>query len=193
MIEHIPEMIDAGIYSFKVEGRMKTALYVAAAARAYRQAIDDYLTSEELYRSRMAYYKEEIEACTFRQFTTGFYFEKPTHETQIYDSNTYVKNYTYLGTVEAVADTEEPEKARIVFSQKNKFSVGDTISVMLFDGRNLNCRVISIQDEEQTEMPSAPHPKQKLFVQLAGVDDPEEHPAQYIQPGMIIRTKHCEV
>ncbi len=192
MIEHIPEMIDAGIYSFKVEGRMKTALYVAAAARAYRQAIDDYLTSEELYRSRMAYYKEEIEACTFRQFTTGFYFEKPTHETQIYDSNTYVKNYTYLGTVEAVTDAEEPEKARIVFSQKNKFSVGDTISVMLFCGRNRNCRVISIQDEEQTEMPSAPHPKQKLFVQLADVDSPEEHPAQYIQPGMIIRTKHCE-
>lgn len=181
MIEYIPEMIDAGIYSFKVEGRMKTALYVAAAARTYRQAIDDYLQSEELYRSRMAYYKEEIEACTFRQFTTGFYFGKPTHDAQIYDNNTYVKNFIYLGTISEIS-----EDGRLIFYQKNKFSVGDEISVMLYRDGNLTCRVTSILDEEGHEMPSAPHPKQKLLVRV------ETDRQNEIKPGMIIRTKHCE-
>ena len=76
MIEHIPDMIDAGINSFKVEGRMKTALYVAVVTRTYREAIDDYYTSKELYESKMEHYREEIAACTFRQFTTGFYYGK---------------------------------------------------------------------------------------------------------------------
>lgn len=75
MIEHIPEMIDAGIDSFKIEGRMKTALYVATVARTYRKAIDDYMESPELYRSNMEYYKSEIAKCTYRQFTTGFILE----------------------------------------------------------------------------------------------------------------------
>ncbi|MBQ2237969.1 MAG: U32 family peptidase, partial [Lachnospiraceae bacterium] len=97
MIEYIPEIIDAGIDSLKIEGRMKTALYVATVARTYRKAIDDFFVSEECYRSNMEYYKEEISKCTYRQFTTGFYFQKPDENTQIYDSNTYVKEYTYIG------------------------------------------------------------------------------------------------
>ena len=79
---------------------MKTALYVATVARTYRKAIDDFFVSEECYRSNMEYYKEEISKCTYRQFTTGFYFQKPDENTQIYDSNTYVKEYTYIGMVE---------------------------------------------------------------------------------------------
>ena len=77
MIEHIPEMIDAGIDSFKIEGRMKTALYVATVARTYRRAIDDYLESPELYQKNMPWYLDQISNCTYRQFTTGFYFGKP--------------------------------------------------------------------------------------------------------------------
>jgi U32 family peptidase len=77
MIEYIPEVVAAGINSLKIEGRMKTALYVATVARTYRKAIDDYFTSEELYRSNMEWYKSEIAKCTYRQFTTGFYFGKP--------------------------------------------------------------------------------------------------------------------
>lgn len=90
MIEHIPEMIRAGINSFKIEGRMKTALYVATVARTYRKAIDDYLESEEKYLANMDWYKSEISKCTYRQFTTGFYFGKPDENTQIYDNNTYI-------------------------------------------------------------------------------------------------------
>ena len=99
MIEHIPEMIEAGIDSFKIEGRMKTALYVATVARTYRKAIDDYLESEEKYRANMDWYRAEIAKCTYRQFTTGFYFGKPDETTQIYDNNTYVNEYIYLGIV----------------------------------------------------------------------------------------------
>ena len=83
MIEHIPELIDAGIDSFKIEGRMKTALYVATVARTYRKAIDDYLESPELYKKNMDWYKEQISNCTYRQFTTGFFFGKPDETTQI--------------------------------------------------------------------------------------------------------------
>ena len=100
MIEHIPELVDAGIDSLKIEGRMKTALYVAAVARTYRRAIDDYFEAEEKYRGNMEWYRAEIAKCTYRQFTTGFYFGKPDESAQIYDASTYVSEYTYLGIVE---------------------------------------------------------------------------------------------
>lgn len=181
MIHYIPEMIDAGIDSFKVEGRMKTALYVAAVTRTYRQAIDDYYKSEELYKSRQDYYDEEISACTYRQFTTGFYFGKPDTDSQIYDSNTYVRNYTYLGLIENITDD-----GFIVIHQKNKFLVGDEICVMLFDGTNKIAKVSGIFDEKMMPMESAPHPKQLLYIKLDN-DNIED-----IKPGMIMRSKHCE-
>ena len=166
MIEHVPELIDAGIDSFKIEGRMKTALYVATVARTYRKAIDDYLKDPKLYEANMEWYKEEIGKCTYREFTTGFYFGKPGSDAQIYNSNTYVKNYTYLGTVE-----EADGKGRCRIEQKNKFSVGETIEIMKPDGRNLEVVVKSICDEDGNEQESAPHPKQILWVDLgADVD-----------------------
>lgn len=161
MVEYIPEMMEAGIDSFKIEGRMKTALYVATVARTYRKAIDDYKISPELYRSNMDYYREEISKCTYRQFTTGFYFGKTTEESQIYDSNTYIREYTYLGMVEQT-DTQ----GRIVLEQRNKFAVGETIEAMLFDGRNQELVVQEIRDDEGNIMESAPHPKQRLHVDL---------------------------
>ena len=161
MIEYIPEMMDAGIDSFKIEGRMKTALYVATVARTYRKAIDDYNKDPELYKANMDWYRSEIGKCTYREFTTGFYFGKPDETTQIYDNNTYVKNYTYLGTVEAV---DERGFARI--EQKNKFTVGETIEVMKPDGRNLEVTVKGIWNEDGEAQESAPHSRQILFVEL---------------------------
>lgn len=161
MIEHIPEMIESGIDSFKIEGRMKTALYVATVARTYRRAIDDYQKDPALYRANMEWYRAEIGKCTYREFTTGFYFGKPDASAQIYDNSTYVKNYIYLGTVEEV---KEGGICRI--RQKNKFSVGETIEVMKPDGRNLDVTVKSITSEEGESLMSAPHPKQVLYVEL---------------------------
>lgn len=161
MIEHIPELIEAGIDSFKIEGRMKTALYVATVARTYRKAIDDYLTSPEKYKENMDWYLEQISNCTYRQFTTGFFFGKPSEESQIYDNNTYIKEYTYLGIV---GDCNEEGLYRI--EQRNKFSVGEQIEVMKPDGRNIPVTVKRIVDEDGNEMESAPHPKQVLYIDL---------------------------
>ena len=149
------------IFNSKIEGRMKTALYVATVARTYRKAIDDYKKDPALYRKNMEWYKEEIGKCTYREFTTGFYFGKPTTDSQIYDSNTYVKNYTYLGTVEEV---REDGCCRI--EQKNKFSVGEQSEIMKPDGRNVLVTVKGITDEDGNAMESAPHPKQVLWVDL---------------------------
>ena len=161
MIEHIPEMLDAGIDSFKIEGRMKTALYVATVARTYGLAIDEYLKDPELYRSRIPFYKSEISKCTYRQYTTGFFFGKPDENTQIYDTNTYVKEYTYLGVV-----GETNSSGLYGIEQRNKFSVGEEIEVMKPDGDNITVTVKRITDESGKDMESAPHPKQKLFVDL---------------------------
>lgn len=162
MIEHIPEMIDAGIDSFKIEGRMKTALYVATVARTYRKAVDDYLEDPEIYRKNMPWYLDQISNCTYRQFTTGFYFGKPADESQIYDSNTYVKEYTYLGII------GEAEDGVYRIEQRNKFSVGEKIEIMKPDGRNMEVTVGQILNEDGNEQESAPHPKQVLYVRLEG-------------------------
>lgn len=177
MIEHVPEMIEAGIDSFKIEGRMKTALYVATVARTYRKAIDDYRTSEELYSENLPYYKEEIGKCTYRQFTTGFYFGKTDSDSQVYDNNEYVKDYTYIGTVEEI-----DEEGRACFIQRNKFCVGEVIEAMLFDGTNKQITVQSIWNEDMQQVESAPHPKEKLRVDFGEV----------LEKGIVLRRKTVE-
>lgn len=161
MIEHIPDLIDAGIDSLKIEGRMKTALYVATVARTYRKALDDYAESPEKYARNMPWYLDQISNCTYRQFTTGFFYGKPDETTQIYDSNTYVKEYTYLGIV-----GEPNEQGYYRIEQRNKFSVGEMIEVMKPDGRNVEVTVRAIYDENGESMESAPHPKQVLYIDL---------------------------
>ena len=165
MIEHLPELTEAGIDSLKVEGRMKTALYVAAVARTYRRAIDDCFASEEVYRSNMDWYKAEIAKCTYRQFTTGFYFGKPNEDTQIYDNSTYVNEYVYLGSV------EEKKAGLAKIEQKNKFSIGDMIEIMKPDGRNIETVVEAMYDEEGNPVESCPHSKQKIWLKLSRETD----------------------
>ena len=169
MIEHIPAMIDAGIDSFKIEGRMKTALYVATVARTYRKAIDDYFESEEKYRANMEWYLAEISKCTYRQFTTGFYFGKTDENTQIYDNNTYVNEYIYLGIVGELVQTAEQTCARI--EQRNKFSVGDEIEIMKPDGTNISVTVLAMYDERGRNVDSCPHSKQVIDVCLSAVPE----------------------
>lgn len=161
MIEHIPDLVDAGIDSFKIEGRMKTALYVATVARTYRKAIDDFFESSEKYQANMPWYLDQISNCTYRQFTTGFFYGKPSEEAQIYDSNTYVKEYTYLGIV-----GEQNEEGLYCIEQRNKFSVGEEIEVMKPNGENITVTVKAIKDEKGADMESAPHPQQILFIDL---------------------------
>ena len=157
MIEHMDDVLTSGIDSLKIEGRMKTALYVATVARTYRKAINDYLEDPAKYQANMSWYQEQIAGCTYRKFTTGFFYGKPSEEAQIYDNNTYEKGYTYLGFAEAV-----DERGLVQITQRNKFLVGETIEIMKPDGTN---------DEEGNSVESAPHPQQKLFVDLGGGAD----------------------
>ncbi len=163
MIEHIPDLIGAGIDSLKVEGRMKTALYVATVARTYRKALDDYQADPARYESNMDWYREQIAGCTYRRFTTGFFYGRPDSDSQIYDSNTYLKDYTYLGIVGEVC----PD-GRYRLEQRNKFSVGEQIEIMKPDGQNIAVTVEHIQDSDGIFQESAPHPKQVLLVSLSG-------------------------
>ena len=174
MIEHIPDMIDAGIDSFKIEGRMKAALYVAVVARTYRHAIDDYLKDPELYRAHMDWYKAEIEKCTMRPFTTGFFYGKPDTDAQIYDNNTYIQDYIYLGMCGDIR-----EDGSFFLEQKNKFSVGEKVELLMADGTNLEADVLSITDDQGNPQESAPHARQHLFVKLSEVPE----------TGVIIRKK----
>lgn len=177
MVEHIPELIAAGVDSFKIEGRMKTALYVAAVTRTYRKAIDDFKISPERYQENMDYYREEIAKCTYRQFTTGFYYGKTDEHSQIYHANTYVKEYTYIGIVQ---DIDENGWCKIY--QKNKFSVGENIEVMLPGGENLVLEVLALKDGDGNLVESAPHPKQEIWIDLG----------QTLEKGYLLRKKEPE-
>jgi putative protease len=160
MIEYIPELTKAGINSFKVEGRMKTALYVATVARTYRRAIDEFFENPELYEANKAGYMEEIRKGVNRQFTTGFFFGKPTHEDQIYDHNTYEKAYTYLGTIAGEKD------GLYELEQKNKFSVGEEVEVIRPNGDTIKTVVKRITDKEGADMDNCPHPQQIILIDL---------------------------
>ena len=177
MIEHIPELIQAGVDSFKIEGRMKTALYVAAVTRTYRKAIDDYLESPELYRKNMDYYRSEIAKCTYRRFTTGFYFDKPDEEAQIYDASTYLKEYTYIGIIQKTDD-----KGMCQIFQRNKFSVGEEIEIMDPEGGNLILPVLAmetLENGQRVPVDSAPHPRQEIWIDFG----------QPLETGWLLRRK----
>ena len=145
---------------------MKAALYVATVARTYRKAIDDYLESEETYLNNMEWYKKEIGKCTYRQFTTGFYFGKPGRESQIYDSSTYQSEAVYLGMIE-----KTDERGYAYLEQKNKFHVGDSIEIMKPDGRNITVFVEEMLDEEGDSIESCPHAKQKFSVRISDTQE----------------------
>ena len=186
MVDHVPELLEAGIDSLKVEGRMKTALYVATIARAYRRAIDDCLSSKEIYHANLDWYLAEVSKCTNRRYTTGFYFGRPDGNTQIYDSSTYVNEYIYLGIVEevwasetppwhqaadvvnAATDTEaEPSYSMVRIEQRNKFSVGDTIEVMHPDGQDEAAEVLALYDGNGIPVESCPHARQVIWLELS--------------------------
>lgn len=163
MIEYIPELTVAGIDSFKIEGRMKTALYVAAVARTYRRAIDDFFECEEKYRQNMDWYRAEIAKCTYRQFSTGFYFGKPDENNQIYDNSTYVNEYIYLGWVQEVM----PGRGLARIEQRNKFRVGDVIEVMKPGGDNVEVTVEAMYNGELQPVDSCPHARERIWLKLS--------------------------
>ena len=162
MISHVPELIAAGIDSFKVEGRMKHALYVATVTRAYRRAIDAVSESLDKYLQILPSLEEEIRACEGRELTTGFYFDHPGADSMSYDGGDVPESSIYLGTIERIGDDGYAE-----FTQKNKFLVGDTITIMKPNGDNIRAEVTAMQDEAGVSIESCPHPSRTVRILLS--------------------------
>ncbi len=161
MVEYLPELQDAGVESIKIEGRMKTPLYVAMVTKIYREALDDLKHSRELYESKKAYYKEMLSQVSHRSYTTGFYLQQPGPDEQVYDSADYVKHIDFVGKVLTVAENE-----LAVVEQRGKFSVGDELYLMPKNGKMISVKIDQILDENGNSQESAPHAQQKLLLNL---------------------------
>ncbi len=162
MITHIPELIENGIMSFKIEGRMKTPFYVGTVVKAYREAIDDYMADPALYESKKEYYLEEVSKASHRDYTTAFYFGKPDGNQQVYTNNSYIRDYDFIGMV--MEDSDKDGYA--VVMQRNKFEVGETIEVMAQKGSSWAMTVEKMFNDEGEEVLSAPHPQQILRIKF---------------------------
>ncbi len=180
MIEHIPDLIEAGVSSLKIEGRMKSAYYVATVVRAYRMAIDSYYKDPENWQFD-PYWLEEIEKTSHRRFTTGFYYEDKEEYTQEYTTSKYIREYSFIGLIEA----PNYEQGCWKIEQRNKFSVGDEVEIISPGSKHtIYSKVSKIVDCATGELRAdAPHPQERLIVKFAGIQEIE------LAPGSIIRKK----
>ena len=157
MIEHIPELIRAGIHSFKIEGRIKGAFYAATATKAYREAIDRYETDPENYAFDPEWLMD-LEKTVHREFCTGFYFDRPMDQAQIFSGNTYMREATVVGIIREYDSATK----RAVIEQRNKIFDGDRLEVVSPRGRHFDIIAQNMQDENGQPIQSTPHP-QMLF------------------------------
>ena len=161
MLEHLPELIEAGVSSAKIEGRMKSVFYVATVVSAYRKAIDAYYADPEHFEMDPAWY-EDMTKASHREFTTGFYFNKPTNEDQNYQTSAYTRDYSFIGMVKSY----DAGTGIAVVEQRNKMVIGDEIEVF-GPGRDFFSQTLDfMQDEEGNDIESAPHPQQIVQIRM---------------------------
>ena len=161
MIEYIPELINSGIKSFKIEGRVKSSYYVATVIRSYRMAIDEYFKDPKNYNFNEKWVNE-IKKASHRDFTTGFYFNKPTEEDQVYTSSSYIRKYDYAGLV---LDYDEANKIATI-EQRNRMFVGDKIEIFGPNKDYFTQTIETMWDEEGKEIEVAPHPQQIIKMKM---------------------------
>ncbi|MFX4263207.1 peptidase U32 family protein [Pelotomaculum propionicicum] len=161
LIEHIPELVSAGITSFKIEGRMKSVNYVAGVVKAYREAIDAYASDPENYRFNPAWL-EEIEKVSHRDYTTGFLFGSPGPSGQHYEGEIYRRSHVFAGLVRGY----DADAGMAVVEQRNRFAVGDDVEIMIPRGETLRQKITRIIDEEGNSVEAAPHPQQVVLVPI---------------------------
>ncbi len=162
MLEYLPELISAGVNSFKIEGRMKSIFYIAHVIKAYRRAIDAYYSNPKGYRYDLAWFEEMCKA-SHRDFTTGFYFQKPDSDAQEYSSSSYIRDYSFTGLVRSY----DSDNGIAVVEQRNKMELGDTIEVFGPEGDAFIQKLDYMTDEECSPIESAPHPQQILHIKMA--------------------------
>lgn len=162
MLDGIPDLAAAGVSSLKIEGRMKSAYYVATVVSAYRTALDHYLADPDNYHYDPAWFTELCKA-SHREFTHGFYYNKPSAEDQNYQSSDYIREYSFVGMVKGV----EPETGFALVEQRNKFSIGDEIEIF-GPGVPFTKEVITeMYNQEGEPVESAPHPQQIIKLKLS--------------------------
>ncbi|MCT4565369.1 MAG: U32 family peptidase [Maledivibacter sp.] len=161
MINHIPELINSGIFSLKIEGRMKSIYYVANTVRVYRKAIDEYLESPEKFQFNPEWL-EELSKVSHRKFTNGFYLNKPTKDDQLYTSSSYIREYDFIGMV-----LEYDEKTGLaIVEQRNRMFKGDHIEVIGPDYKSFKQEIKIMLDDKDNEIDVAPHAQQKIKMSM---------------------------
>lgn len=161
MIEHIPDLIGAGLASGKIEGRMKSVFYVATIVGAYRRAIDAYYADPEGYTFDPEWLRE-LKKVSHREFTTGFYYNKPTNKDQNYQTSAYTRDYTFVGLVKSY----DEKTGLAVVEQRNKMSLGDEIEVFGPYTDYFTQKIEVLLDEENQPIESAPHPQQIVKIKM---------------------------
>lgn len=155
MIEHIEQLTKAGISSFKIEGRAKSAYYTAVTTNAYRHALNDYLKDPDNY-TLQPWIKEELEKISHREYSTGFFFGNEPGQTT--DNGGYIRKYNQVAVCEGYSD------GVAVITQRNKFFAGDTLDVLPPSGISFEVVAKSLATEYGQSVDSAPHAMQKLFM-----------------------------
>ena len=164
MIDCIPDLVDAGVTSFKIEGRMKSMYYVATVVAAYRSALDKFIADPVNYQYDPHDFEELCKA-SHREFTHGFYYNKPTDRDQNYLTSDYIRDYSFVGLVRE----HDPETGLTTVEQRNKFSVGDTIEIFGPHTPYYEEVIEEMYDEEGNPVQSAPHPQQVLRIRFSSV------------------------
>ena len=174
MIEHIPELVKAGVNSFKIEGRAKTYYYTGVTTNAYRHGVDEYFDHiDEPDYHLSPWIREELEKISHREYSTGFFFTEPGQETE---RGGYIRRYNAVAVCEKSIDDENVA----VVTQRNKFLVGDTLDILPPDGFSFEVKCLRLMNEDGEEVPSAPHPMQRLYMTAD----------RFIPEGSVIRKKN---
>jgi len=160
LVEYIPQLVDSGISSLKIEGRMKSAYYVAVATSIYREALDDYFADPTLYESKKGYYLDELKKTSHRDYFTGFFTGAAAADGQTYDNNSYTSTHDFLGVV---LDYDAESQCAIV-EQRNKFSVGDHVEFMK---AKFSQRIENMYDAKANVINAAPHAQEQIRVGVA--------------------------
>ena len=155
MIEHLDKLVEAGVDSLKIEGRAKSAYYVAVTTNAYKKALNDFYNCDGKWQVKN-WMKDELEKISHREYNTGFYFGNEPG--QVYENGGYVRKYDVVGVCEGY------ENNMAIVSQRNKFSKGEELDVLEPKSDPFNIKIEKMYDEWHNEIDSAPHATQKIFI-----------------------------
>lgn len=157
LLKYIPDLVEAGVDSLKIEGRMKSVHYAATVTKVYREAVDSYLADPEHYEVKPEWI-EELKKISHRPYTEGFSVEKPDETAQNYGESSNTQTHDFIGLVEGY----NAEEGYAYLEQRNNFKVGDEVEFCQPHGELVHHVITKMTDEEGNEITVAPHPQMKV-------------------------------